>query len=266
MGVLNVTPDSFSDGGLWFDHAAATAHGLALAAEGAHIVDVGGESTRPGASPVPADEEIRRIVPVVAALSKKLDVPISVDTRRASVARAALEAGASVINDTAGEASEPEMDALIAECDAGVIVMHSRGSPETMMDLTDYSDVVKEVGAFLLERADALEAVGVRQDSIALDPGFGFAKTGEQNLALLGRLDELTGFGFPVVAGTSRKSFIGRLLSLPTSERLEGSIATAIWAMIKGARIIRVHDVDATLRAVKMIEAIQNALPQQGLI
>ena len=264
MGVLNVTPDSFSDGGRWFDTDAACAHGRAMAAQGASIIDVGGESTRPGASPVPQDEEINRAVPVIAALKSQVDVQISIDTRHASVAGAALEAGASVVNDTSGESADPEMGALVAQSGAAVVLMHSRGSPETMATLADYGDVVAEVSGFLLERAAQLQGLGVAHESIALDPGFGFAKTPAHNLELLARLDELTGAGFPVVTGTSRKSFIGKVLDLPTGERLEGSIATATWAVMKGARIVRVHDVRETWRAVRMIEAIQNVDPQHG--
>jgi dihydropteroate synthase len=264
MGVLNVTPDSFSDGGLWFDPDAAVGHGLQMAAEGAAIVDVGGESTRPGAMPVEESEELRRVVPVIESLSREVSIPISIDTRRPSVAAAALEAGASIVNDTAGEAGTIGMGALVASSGAGIIAMHSRGSPRTMGDLTQYSDVVKEVAAFLVERADVLEATGVRHDSIALDPGFGFAKTGEQNLELLARLNELAGFGFPVVAGTSRKSFIGKVLDADTEDRLEGTLATIVWAVAKGARIVRVHEVRPAVRTVRMTEAIQNAVPGGG--
>jgi dihydropteroate synthase len=265
MGVLNVTPDSFSDGGLWVDPADAITHGCDMASEGAAIIDVGGESTRPGAQPVPIEEELARVVPVITGLAAEVGVPISIDTRRAVVARAALEAGASVVNDTAGEASEPEIVRLVAATGAAIIVMHSRGSPQTMGDLTSYSDVVKEVTSFLVERADRLQASGVRQESIVFDPGFGFAKTGEQNLELLSRLDELTGLGVPVLAGTSRKSFIGRVLDAGTEERLEGTLATLVWAVTKGVRIVRVHDVLPAVRAVRMTEAIQNAQSNGGL-
>jgi dihydropteroate synthase len=262
MGVLNVTPDSFSDGGLWLDPGAAVAHGLAMVSEGAAIIDVGGQSTRPGAQPVAEDEELRRVIPVITVLARESQVPISIDTRTTNVARAALDAGASIVNDTAGEDSAPDMATLVAGRGAAVVAMHSRGSPETMLGLTAYSDVVKDVAAFLLERADRLEQIGVAHDAIALDPGFGFAKTGDQNLELLARFDELTGFGFPVLAGTSRKSFIGRVLNADTNERLEGTLATIVWAVAKGARIVRVHDVQQAVRAVRMTEAIQKARPR----
>jgi dihydropteroate synthase len=260
MGVLNVTPDSFSDGGLWLDPDAAVGHGVAMVAEGAAIIDVGGESTRPGAAPVTESEELRRVLPVVEALSETVSVPISVDTRRPRVASSALEAGAAMINDTSGEAADPDMAAVVASTGAGIVVMHSRGTPETMLNLTTYSDVVQEVASFLVQRAGDLENQGVAHGSIAVDPGFGFAKTAEQNLELLARLDELMGLGYPLVAGTSRKSFIGRVLRAVTSDRVEGTIATVVWAVEKGARIVRVHDVRPVLRAVRMIEAIQGAI------
>jgi dihydropteroate synthase len=264
MGVLNVTPDSFSDGGLWLDPDAAIAHGAAMVAEGAAIVDVGGESTRPGASPVPEEEELRRVLPVIERLADEIPAPISIDTRHPPTARAALAAGASIVNDTAGEATSPDMDRLIANSGCGVIAMHSRGSPGTMLTMTAYSDVVRDVTGFLLERAERLESLGVKHDSIALDPGFGFAKNAEQNLELLARLDEVTRFDYPVVAGTSRKSFIGKVLDVETGDRAEGTLATVVWAVAKGARIVRVHDVRAAVRAVRMTEAIQSASPQKG--
>jgi dihydropteroate synthase len=264
MGVLNVTPDSFSDGGLWLDPDAAIAHGVAMVAEGAAIVDVGGESTRPGATPVPEQEELRRVLPVIEGLAGEIDAPISIDTRHPAAARAALEAGASIVNDTAGEASSPDMDRLIAASGCGVIAMHSRGSPGTMLTMTAYSDVVRDVTDFLLERAERLESMGAKHESIALDPGFGFAKNAEQNLELLARLDEVTRFDYPVVAGTSRKSFIGKVLDVETSQRAEGTLATVVWAVARGVRIVRVHDVRAAVRAVRMTEAIQRASPHES--
>jgi dihydropteroate synthase len=261
MGVLNVTPDSFSDGGLWLDPEAAIGHGVTMVTNGAGLIDVGGESTRPGASPVSEDEELRRVLPVIEGLAKEVTVPISIDTRHPPVARAALEAGASLVNDTAGEAARPDMGPVIADSGAAVIAMHSRGSPGTMVSMTNYNDVVKDVIDFLLERAEDLESIGVRQESLAIDPGFGFAKSVEQNLELLARLDEVTRFDLPVVAGTSRKSFIGKVLDVETSERVEGTLASVVWAVSKGARIVRVHDVLETVRAVRMTEAIQGAHP-----
>lgn len=256
MGVLNVTPDSFSDGGLWLDERAAVAHGIEMAAKGAAIIDVGGESTRPGAEPVPADEELRRVLPVIAELVRSSDAVVSVDTRKPVVAEAALEAGAALVNDTAGEESDPAMDRLAAQAGAAVCVMHSRGTPATMRELTSYDDVVSDVGGFLARRVEQLVDAGVSREAITIDPGIGFAKTPAQNLELLRRLDELVALGPPLLVGTSRKSFIGHVLGTEVGERLEGSLATEVWAVIKGARIVRVHDVEQTVRAVRMTEAI----------
>ena len=259
MGILNVTPDSFSDGGAWLEPAAAIAHGRAMADEGAAIIDVGGESTRPDAAPVSEDEELRRVIPVIEALAADPGIPISIDTRKASVARRAVEAGACIVNDTSGEESDGSMTPVVAEASAGVVLMHSRGTPATMRSLTSYSDVVADVARFLASWAVSVEAAGVPQDSIVLDPGFGFAKTLEQNLALLERLDEVLGLGYPVLVGTSRKSFIGAVLDLPEDERVEGTAATVAWAVSEGAHIMRVHDVKEMVRVVKMADAIASA-------
>jgi dihydropteroate synthase len=256
MGVLNVTPDSFFDGGRWIDPSAAVAHAHDMVAQGAAIIDVGGESTRPGAEPVDEAEELNRVLPVLEAL-QPTDALMSIDTRKPAVAERALGAGASIINDTSGEASVRAMDQLAAESGAGIIVMHSRGTPASMRSLTDYGDVVADVRAFLAGRAAELESAGVRRVSICLDPGLGFAKTAQQSLSLLRRLDELVILGYPVVAGTSRKSFIGAALDLAEEERLEGSIATVVWAVDRGAQIVRVHDVEPIVRAVRMTEAIR---------
>ncbi|MDQ4024309.1 MAG: dihydropteroate synthase, partial [Actinomycetota bacterium] len=231
MGVLNVTPDSFSDGGLWLDAEAAIPHAIEIVSQGAGIVDVGGESTRPGATPVSEEEELRRVLPVVEALAGSVSVPISIDTRKPAVAAVALEAGASIVNDTSGEEFDPEMDAVVARTGAALIVMHSRGTPATMKTLTDYSDVVRETTAFLTQRAEEATEAGVSTASIALDPGIGFAKTPEQSLQLLAGLDELAGTGWPLVVGTSRKSFIGATLGVPEDQRLEGTAATVAWAV-----------------------------------
>ncbi len=259
MGVLNVTPDSFSDGGLWSDPDAAVAHGLEMVAGGAAMVDVGGESTRPGARPVPEEEELQRVEPVVRRLAEATDVPISVDTRKASVARRALEAGAAIVNDTAGESGDRALDALVAETGAGVVVMHSRGTPETMAGLARYDDVVGDVAGWLRCRAETLVDAGVRRDAIAVDPGIGFAKTASQSLRLLHHLEEVVALGFPVLVGPSRKSFIGAVLDLPVDERLEGTAAAVAWAVARGARIVRVHDVAPLVRVVKMVDAIRSA-------
>ena len=259
MGVLNVTPDSFSDGGLWFEDKDAIAHGLEMVAHGAAIIDVGGESTRPGAAAVPATEELRRVLPVVEAIAASSSVPISIDTRKPEVAARAVVAGASIINDTAGEEADPEMDDVAVESGAAIVVMHSRGSPATMRSLTDYSSVVDDVAAWLDERARALVGKGVSAESVALDPGIGFAKSPEQSLELLNGVHEVLAIGHPVVIGTSRKSFIGAVLDLPEDQRLEGTAASVAWAVAKGVQIVRVHDVEAMARVVRMTEAIRNA-------
>ncbi|MEA2461504.1 MAG: dihydropteroate synthase [Actinomycetota bacterium] len=259
MGVLNVTPDSFSDGGLWLDPDAAIKHALEMVKQGAAIIDVGGESTRPGAADVPEEEELRRVLPVIERLSSETEAFVAIDTRKSSVARAALAAGAVIVNDTTGEASDRSLDRVASESGAGFILMHSRGTPQNMKTLTDYSDVVGDVRAFLAARADEVLAVGGAEDSIVLDPGFGFAKTPEQNLTMLKRFDEFAMLPFPVLAGTSRKSFIGAVLDTPEDQRVEGTIATVAVAVLKGARLVRVHDVEATVRAVRMIEAIQGS-------
>ena len=259
MGVLNVTPDSFSDGGLWLDPEAAIPHAIAMVSEGAGIVDVGGESTRPGAQPVPEEEELQRVLPVVEALASQVAVPISIDTRKPAVAEAAIEAGASIVNDTSGEEFDPAMDEVAARTGAALVVMHSRGTPQTMKTLTDYEDVVLHTNAFLTRRADEAAEAGVSTSSIALDPGIGFAKTPAQSLELLARLDELVGTGWPVVVGTSRKSFIGTTLGLPEGERLEGTAATVAWAVAHGAHVVRVHDVEPMARVVRMTEAVAGA-------
>lgn len=261
MGVLNVTPDSFSDGGLWLDPDAAIAHGIEMVEQGASIIDVGGESTRPGAEEVSETEELRRVLPVVEGLRERVDVPISIDTRKEVVARRAIEVGASIVNDTLGEAGTVERAAI--DTGAALIVMHSRGTPATMREMIAYDDVVAEVTAFLRERAGTLERSGHPSDAIVLDPGFGFAKSPQQNLVLLNNLDAITELGYPVLSGTSRKSFIGAILSAPEPERLFGTAATVTWAISKGARIVRVHDVAPIADLVKVSEAIgRESLPE----
>jgi dihydropteroate synthase len=258
MGVLNVTPDSFSDGGLWLDPDRAVSHGLEMVAAGAAIVDVGGESTRPGSEPVPEEEELARVLPVVEGLAAEVDVPISIDTRKPAVARAAVDAGASIVNDTSGEASDRSIDRVAQKTSAAIVLMHSRGTPATMRSLTDYADVVKDVGDFLTKRARELEDIGVSPASIVLDPGYGFAKTPQQNLEMLRRIDEHLALGYPLLVGTSRKSFIGAVLDLPEDQRLEGTAATVAWAVASGAHIVRVHDVEEMKRVVVMAEAIRD--------
>jgi dihydropteroate synthase len=224
--------------------------------EGAGIIDVGGESTRPGAEAVPESEELERVIGVIEDLARATDVPISIDTRKPAVAARAIESGASIINDTAGEVSTRTMDALARDSGTAIVVMHARGTPDTMRSLTDYEDVVRDVRAFLAGRANELVNLGVDRGSIVLDPGIGFAKTPAQNLELMNRFEEFGEIGLPILSGTSRKSFIGATLDLPEDQRVEGTIATVVLSVIKGARIVRVHDVEANVRAVRMIEAI----------
>lgn len=261
MGILNTTPDSFSDGGLHEDAEVAIAHGLSMARDGATIVDVGGESTRPGAGAVGVGEELGRILDVVATLACE-GVLVSVDTRHAEVALACVEAGACIINDVSGF-RDPAMRGVAATTDAGVIVMHMLGEPGTMQDAPEYGDVVAEVSDYLSERVHELEAAGVVRERIAVDPGIGFGKTLKHNLELLRGLTEIAAIGYPVVVGASRKRFIGALTGQEVpAERLEGSLAAAIWAIEHGAAVVRVHDVAETARALTVHAAIGAAAPE----
>ena len=244
MGIVNVTPDSFSDGGQWLDHGLAVAHGLELAAEGAAILDVGGESTRPGASPVAEEVELERVVPVIASLAAAgSGARISVDTSKLGVARAALGAGATVVNDVTALRAAPELAGVVADAGADVCLMHMLGEPRTMQRDPVYDDVVSEVKAFLEARMAFAVAEGVAEERIWLDPGIGFGKTVTHNLALIERLGEIVALGRPVVVGTSRKSFLGQLTGREVVDRLPGTIATNVLAYERGARIFRVHDV-----------------------
>jgi dihydropteroate synthase len=256
MGVVNVTPDSFSDGGRFLDHGAAIAHARDIVAQGADWVDVGGESTRPRAEPVPADEELRRVVPVVEALAAD-GVAVSIDTRKGEVARAAVAAGARMVNDVSATLGD-----IAAATGAAFVAMHMLGDPRTMQDEPTYDDVVADVRDFLIARADAARAAGVGE--IWIDPGIGFGKTLDHNLDLLANLDVLVATGYPVLVGTSRKAMLGTLAARadaggavpPASDRLEGSVATAVWALWRGAAMVRVHDVTATVRALEAVEAV----------
>lgn len=261
MGILNVTPDSFSDGGRWFDPAAAVAHAHTLLAEGAEVLDVGAESTRPGAPAVPADEQWRRLAPVLERLhAERPEAVVSVDTRDAEVAERALGAGARIVNDVSALA-DPRMAAVVARAGAGLVLMHMRGTPETMQRDTAYTDVVGEVAAHLAERQRVAEAAGVARECIALDPGIGFGKSAEGSLTLLARVHELTAAGRPVLVGASRKSFLARLTGNegPPDTRLAASLAAATIAVLGGATILRVHDVAATVHAVRIARATRAA-------
>ena len=268
MGIVNVTPDSFSDGGRFLDPGAAVAHGIELAGQGADVLDVGGESTRPGAAPVPADEELRRVIPVVERLAATTSVPISVDTTKAAVARAAIDAGASVVNDVSAGRLDPDILGVAAEAGAGYVVMHMQGEPRTMQAEPHYDDVVAEVGDFLADRVGAARAAGVEEGAIAADPGIGFGKTVEHNLRLLAGLPAIAErVGVPVMVGASRKTFVGKVLAragavsgdLPVDQREEGTLATVVWAVERGASIVRVHDVLPAVRAVRLLDALRAA-------
>lgn len=254
MGVLNVTPDSFSDGGRWLDPDAALAHARQMIADGADVIDVGGESTRPGATPVDAAEEMRRVLPVIEALAG--ETVVSVDTRKEEVARAALAAGASLINDVSAT-----LWPVAAETGAGWVAMHMKGDPATMQRYADYGDVVTEVRDYLVGRAEKARAAGVEE--IWVDPGIGFAKTAEHNLTLLKHLDVLVSTGWPVLVGTSRKSFLGRVAggSLTAADRLEGTVATSTWAITRGAAMVRVHDVKPVVMAARLADQTVSAGP-----
>jgi dihydropteroate synthase len=246
MGIVNVTPDSFSDGGRFLAPDDAIAHGLRLVAEGADLLDVGGESTRPGSDPVRADVELARVLPVIEALAARAGVPISIDTTKASVARAALAAGASMVNDVSAFRGDPDMAAVVAEAGVPVCLMHMLGRPKTMQDDPRYDDVVSEVAAFLAERARAAEAAGVDRACICVDPGFGFGKTADHNLALLRRLDAIAAVGYPVLVGVSRKRFVGALARserFDDAARVAGTVAANVAAFARGGWMFRVHDV-----------------------
>jgi dihydropteroate synthase len=259
MGVVNVTPDSFSDGGLNLDPAKAIAHARKLIEEGADVLDIGGESSRPGAQAVPADEELRRIVPVLRDL-RGARVPVSVDTMKPEVMRAALGEGAAMINDINALRAPGALEAVAAS-DAGVCLMHMQGEPRTMQQDPTYGDVVGEVGAYLRERAAVAEAAGIARERIVIDPGFGFGKKPAHNLELLRRLHELATLGYPLLAGLSRKSTLGAITGRPPAERGAASIAAALLAVERGARIVRVHDVAATKDALAVWSAVSAGVP-----
>ncbi|HUK81051.1 MAG TPA: dihydropteroate synthase [Verrucomicrobiae bacterium] len=263
MGVLNVTPDSFSDGGKFFDIEHAVAHAREMAAAGADIIDVGGESSRPGARPVSADEEWRRVIPVIERIG---DLLVSIDTTKSVVAERALAAGARIVNDISALRFDERMVEVVRDADAGVVLMHMKGTPQTMQQEAQYAQVVTEVLGFLRARVAFAVARGIGREQIAVDPGIGFGKTVEHNLRLLARLDEFRSLGCAVMVGASRKSFIDRVLTSleggpdrPADERLNGSLAVVAWAVAHGANVVRVHDVAETVTVVKMTEAVRQA-------
>jgi dihydropteroate synthase len=255
MGVVNVTPDSFSDGGLFLDSERAIEHGRALVEDGADVLDVGGESTRPGAEAVGAEEELARVEPVLAGL-RDAGAPLSIDTSKLAVAAAAIDAGATVLNDVSALRADEGMAALCAERGVDVVLMHMRGEPRTMQENPVYDDVVDEVKAFLAQRIEYAIGEGVAEERIWIDPGIGFGKTVEHNLQLLRRLGELTRLGPPIVVGASRKAFIGKITGAPVEERLGGTIAACAIAYANGARMVRVHDVGEVAQAMRAAEAI----------
>ena len=262
MGILNVTPDSFSDGGLYAETDAAIAHGRALAAAGAALVDVGGESTRPGADPVPEAEEVARVVPVVTALTAD-GVRVSVDTTKAAVAAAAVAAGAVMINDVSGGTRDPELLDVVAEAGAAFVVMHSRGTPQTMRDAAVYDDVVSEVGSELRVRVEAALAAGVAPEVLLADPGIGFAKDAEQSRALLRELPALAAtVGVPLLVGASRKSFLAPIVGDDSDARDDATLALTVWAFANGAAVVRVHDAIASARAFALLGMLERATPE----
>jgi dihydropteroate synthase len=257
MGIVNVTPDSFSDGGLFTDRDAAVAHGLRLIAEGADLLDIGGESSRPGATPVPLEEELRRVVPVVQQLAAQTPVPLSIDTVKAEVARQCLEVGAQIINDITALTGDPAMPAVVRGAGAGVILMHMQGTPATMQINPHYDDVVHDIAHFFEARLQKLANCGIARERIVLDPGIGFGKTVEHNLELLARLGEFQTLGCPVCLGVSRKGFMGRLLQRPVHQRLAGSLAAVGYALSRCAvQLVRVHDVAETRDLVTVFQTL----------
>ncbi len=257
MGIINVTPDSFSDGGRFLSPDAAYDHAMRLIDEGADLLDVGGESTRPGAEPVATDEELRRTIPVLERIRRRTAIPLSIDTYKAVVAQAALESGASLVNDVSGTTFDPDMAEMVARYDAGLVVMHIQGTPRTMQTEPRYDDVVVEVRDWLARMAARSAAAGVTK--IIVDPGLGFGKTPEHNFKLLKHVDTLAALGYPVMIGSSRKSFLGRPFEAPPDDRLEGTLVSNILAVQKGAAILRVHDVKAMRRAMAIASHIAGA-------
>ena len=266
MGVLNTTPDSFSDGGLYLSTEAAVKRGLELLQQGADILDIGGESSRPGSDPISEEEEKKRVIPVIQRLREETDALISIDTVKADVAETALDSGADIINDISALRADPRMGKLAADKKAPVVLMHMLGTPKTMQISPEYGDVLLDIGNFFKERMAAAADFGIAEESLILDPGIGFGKRLEDNLHLIHHLDTFTGLGRPILVGVSRKSFLGAILDLPVGERLEGTIAASLLSRLKGAHILRVHDVAPVKRALQVAERIlwEEPLPAVG--
>lgn len=259
MGILNVTPDSFSEDGHFFDPGEAVRHATQMISDGVDVVDVGGESTRPGSDPVPADDEIRRVLPVIEGIAQNNpDVPISIDTRKAEVADRALAAGVTIVNDVSA-GGDPVMFDVVRKHDAAIVLMHMKGEPKTMQQSPEYEDVVGEVHEYLRERIEAAEFAGIEAERIAIDPGIGFGKNLEHNLELMRGIGAFLDLGRPVLVGPSRKRFIGTILDVPEDERVEGTIGAVAWLVSRGAHVVRVHDVGEVVRAVRVIDAIVRA-------
>lgn len=256
IGIINITPDSFSGDGLAGKPDAAVEQGLRMVEQGADILDVGGQSTRPGSDPVPVEEELGRVMPVLEGLAGRADVPISIDTCSAQVAEAACNAGASIVNDITGLGQDPRMAEAAVMAGAAVVIMHMKGTPKTMQQTPQYDDVIGDIAAYLRERTQLAMQAGVGEDQIVVDPGIGFGKALQHNLEILRRLEEFKSLGFPLLVGTSRKSMIGAVLDLPADQRVEGTAATVALAIQKGADIVRVHDVLQMARVAKMADAI----------
>ena len=265
MGILNITPDSFSDGGLYFEKDKAIKHGLRMISDGADIIDIGGESTRPGSDPVPAEEEIRRIIPVIKGLRKRTKSLISVDTSKSEVALAAIAEGADIINDISALRNDPKMISVVAQSGVPVILMHMKGTPKTMQNDPRYENVLLEIKSFLEKKIKQAIANGIEREKIIIDPGIGFGKRFEDNLTLIRNLNEFTTLDQPILVGISRKSFIGKILDLPPGEREEGTLASAIISVIQGAHILRVHEVAPVKRAILVAETILDDVWAAGL-
>jgi dihydropteroate synthase len=259
MGVLNVTPDSFSDGGKFLKVEDAVRRGIKIAEEGADIIDVGGESTRPGSGPATIEEELSRVIPVIETLSKKIDIPISIDTYKSEVAKKALDAGAEMINDISALRFDPKMKEVAAEYQVPIVLMHIKGTPKNMQENPYYEDVVKEITEYLKESIQMAKNGGIQEENIIIDPGIGFGKRLEDNLNILKNLEKFSILNCPILVGPSRKSFIGKILDLPVEERLDGSLAALAVAIMNGANIVRVHDVKESRRVAGLVDAILRA-------